>query len=217
LGQASGDAAGSTLVHTKSGSISSREVNAALRSLVWPVLREWGFSERTQRTAWSYREGCIAVVNFQSFNSYLAEGLGATTFSFAVNLGVHVLCSTKWLDYQVKVKDGKLRPVEWACDVRRHLEKTISQEELERRDVWYVRPDGSNVTETVDDARSVLLTTGVAWLDEFSDLERILAFVENEPEEWDAREQRFGTWGPGRLGSPNRLRLADDLRRARQT
>jgi hypothetical protein len=197
-----------------SRSVSSRKVNAALRALVWPELRERGFNERTQRTAWSDRADCVAVVNFQSFNSHLAERIGATTFSFGVNLGVRALSSTRWRD-QLKVKNGRLRPHEYECDVRRALWKTIDQPELARRHIWYVRADGNNVTAAVEDARAVLLSTGMSWLEEFSNPERLLAFAENEPEEWDSGTP-VGSWGLGVIGSPFRQSLVNDLRRSLQ-
>jgi hypothetical protein len=66
---------------------SSTDVNRAIRRLVWARLREVGFERRTARTAWRRWDEGVDVVNFQSFNSYLAGGVGCTTFSFAVNLG----------------------------------------------------------------------------------------------------------------------------------
>jgi hypothetical protein len=152
-------------------------------------------------------------VNFQSFNSYLGEILKTTTFSFAVNLGVRAHASSDFRGQEIKMKNGKLRPGEHQCNIRRVLQRTIHQPELARRDIWYVRPDGSNLTEAVEDARSVLLTTGMDWLDEFSSPERMLQFAENEPEEWDsAGKLLVGTFGLGTVGSPARLRLIDDLR-----
>ena len=187
-------------------SISSRDVNRALRQLVWPSLRERGFTERTERYAWRYRPDCVAVVNVQSFNSYVAAEVGSTTFSFAVNLGIHPLCSTDFSG-RVEVKNGKLRPREYQCDFRRPLQKTVDQPELARPEVWFIRPDGSNLTGAVEDARSVLLTIGMEWFEEFSSLQRMLSFAERE-EETDT-----GTWGMGAPGSPHRLRLIEDLKR----
>ena len=51
----------------------SREVNRVLKRVVWDELKGHGFVERTGRTAWRRRERTIDVVNFQSFNAYLAE------------------------------------------------------------------------------------------------------------------------------------------------
>lgn len=194
--------------------ISSREVNAELRAVVWPALREQGFMDRTQRVAWRDEPDCVAVVDFWSFNSYTAATMGVTTFSFQVNLGVRALCSSRGRSF-VKVRDGKLRPREPECDVRRVLWKTIPQAETEKPYVWFVCEDGSNLSEVVEDARVVLLTTGLAWINEFSDLSRILSFAENEPEERDAKGTTItGTWGLGRPGCPSRIDFNTDLRAA---
>src|SRR4051812_14402367 len=140
--------------------------------------------------------------------------MGATTFSFAVNLGVFALLgdSPEVRGWPVQ---NEQRPQEYQCDVRRVLWKSLDQPELKRRDVWHVRPDGTNVDEAVEDARSVLLTTGMAWLAEFSDLSRILRFYEAEEEEWDPPDAGVlvGPFGPGRLGSPQRRRVSVALRR----
>lgn len=197
--------------------ISSREVNSGLRAIVWPTLREQGFLDRTQRVAWKDFPDCVAVVDFWSFNSYTAGTMGVTTFSFQVNLGIRPLCSSRGLEH-VKVKDGKLRPREPECDLRRVLWKSISQPETEKPYVWFVREDGSNLREVVEDACEVLLTTGMDWIDEFAHLARILNFAENEPEEWDERGTTLiGTWGPGRLGSPARADLIADIEAARRS
>jgi hypothetical protein len=194
--------------------ISSREVNAELRALVWPPLRELGFTDRTQRVAWKDYPDTVAVVDFWSFNSYTAATIGVTTFSFQLNLGIRVRCSSNGAEF-LKVRDGKLRPREPECDVRRVLWKTIQQPETELPHIWYVREDGSNVREVVEDARLVLLTDGIMWIDEFSELRRIVAFAENEPEEWDAKGTTItGTWGLGRLGCPVRANLIADIRQA---
>jgi hypothetical protein len=194
--------------------ISSRDVNAELRALVWPALRELGFTDRTQRVAWKDYPDTVAVVDFWSFNAYTASMMGVTTVSFQLNLGIRARCSSNGADF-VKVKDGKLRPKEPECDVRRVLWKTIEQPETELRYIWYVREDGSNVREVVEDARVVLLTDGMMWVDEFSELPRILAFAENEPEQWDAKGSTItGTWGLGRLGCPVRANLIADIRQA---
>jgi hypothetical protein len=194
--------------------ISSREVNAELRAVVWPPLRELGFADRTQRVAWKDYPHTVAVVDFWSFNAYTASTLGVTTFSFQLNLGIRVRCSSNGAAF-VKVKDGKLRPKEAECDVRRVLWKSIQQPETDLPYLWYVREDGSNLREVIEDARYVLLTAGMMWVDEFSDPSRILAFAETEPEEWDAKGTTItGTWGLGRLGCPARARLISDIREA---
>ena len=111
--------------------------------------------------------------------------------------------------------DGRLRPKEYACDVRRVLSKTITQPESEKPNIWFVGEDGANLSRVVEDARAVLLTVGMAWFEEFSELSRILSFAKNEPEEWDEKGTTLiGTWGLGRLGCPHRQELIADIETA---
>ncbi len=168
--------------------VSSKDVNRALREIVWPALREEGFSRRTARTAWRDRAEQVDVVNFQSFNAYLADGLDCTTFSFAVNLGVYPRCLHD-IDSRVKEKDGHLRPEEWQCGFRLSLERRVDQGEIDRRDIWFVRPDGANITTVVHDARDVIREEGLPWFDRLDGVERMRAVARAVP------ASMKGTWG----------------------
>jgi ribosomal protein L13 len=74
--------------------------------------------------------------------------------------------------------------------MRSHLERTLSQEELvralrnpaerERRDLWWVDPDGANAGEVAADVASALVTRGLPWFDRCSDLSTALAIVQAE-------------------------------------
>jgi hypothetical protein len=158
-----------------SAEISSTDINRLIRHLVWARLRDVGFDRRTARTAWRRWSEGVDVVNFQSFNSYLAGGVGCTTFSFAVNLGTT-------LDYVPGSVTGEAsRPKEWQCPLRLHLRKRLSQpifrpyagvrdligasaeDAVDRSDVWYVNADGSNIEENVADAAAVLESEGLPW------------------------------------------------------
>ena len=102
--------------------ITSKDVNRALRQVVWPVLRDQGFVRRTGRTAWRDRPEQIDVINFWSHNAYNAGGLGITTASFQLQLGVHPLCRTT---DETPKSEGELRPREYACDFRRLLREGL--------------------------------------------------------------------------------------------
>ncbi|CAL2090555.1 hypothetical protein [Tenacibaculum sp. 190524A05c] len=66
--------------------LDSKEVTKHINNIIRPVLIENGFKNYTGRKYWRYSSEKIDVISFQSFNSYNAEVLGCTTFSFAVNL-----------------------------------------------------------------------------------------------------------------------------------
>ena len=210
----------------------SREVNGVLKRVVWDELKGHGFIERTGRTAWRRREHTIDVVNFQSFNSYLAEQIFATTFSFSVRLGVA---------YPVGPDDERMlhppsdRPKEFECQERRTPRKGVVQEilanrrrwfavdpaadewevrDMERPDVWFVAADGSNTEWLAHDALEQIVAQGLPWFEELADLDRAI-------EIFATRESRTlapgigGEFYGGALGSPNRLATIASLQASR--
>lgn len=192
---------------------SSRQVNAEIKRKVWPALRAAGFGKTNARNAWRNATDTIAVVNFQSFNSYHAAGLGCTSFSFCVNLGVYYLCvhktpwASKWPDrYGVP----PIEPAEYCCHARLHLEKLLFQPEFPRLDIWYVRLDGSNLDAVIDDARRVILDVGLPWLEKFTSLPYALAEYQR-PHEYNREDDvcALGTLNGAEEGSAIALALKD--------
>ncbi len=143
---------------------------------IWPLLRREGFTEFSPKTAWRYTPDQIHVVNYQSFNSYLAEGIGCTTFSFALNLGIFF----RAIPFEYPVKKGpdpSVKPQEYHCHFRHRLLKNIEQPILPRRDTWYVERDGSNLLQCLDDSRTAIVREGLPWFDRFQSLESVLALL----------------------------------------
>lgn len=106
----------------------SRGVTRGIRRVVWPVLREHGFTAFTGRTAWRYVGDAIDVINVQSFSASLADAVGCTTFSFSVNLGVWVPANAHENVELKRDTEGRLRPAEYQCvPHRRRLEKSLAQ------------------------------------------------------------------------------------------
>ena len=66
-------------------SMDSSAVNKEIKATVRPLLQGAGFTQFTSRTAWRHSTGKTDVINFQSFNSYLANSLGCTTYSSAAS------------------------------------------------------------------------------------------------------------------------------------
>jgi hypothetical protein len=62
--------------------LTSKDVDRALREVVWPALKPEGFNRRTGRTAWRDRRDQIDVVTFWSHNSYNAGVFRINTLSF---------------------------------------------------------------------------------------------------------------------------------------
>lgn len=162
----------------------SKVVAREIKREIWPLLRQEGFTEFSPKTAWRHTSEQIHVVNYQSFNSYLAEGVGCTTFSFALNLGIFFHAIP--VEYPVrKGPDSSVKPQEYDCHFRHQLLKGIDQPILQRRDTWYVEPDGSNLLQCLDDSRSAILREGLPWFSRFESLDYVLSLLmdhENLPE-----------------------------------
>ena len=190
--------------------IDSKVVNKAINRLVWPQLKVLGFTRHRARTAWCFGSS-IYVVNFQSFNSYLAGGIDCTTYSFAVNLGLHFEFmpwggGTEYLGPEKP-------PHEAQCIFRRSLRRSVVQPGNLRPDIWAVDPDGFNVDLCVADAMAVIEHEGLPWFAALSDTADALRRVQAGEESYD-KFGPVGTWGFGRPGSPLQRHAITYLRTA---
>ncbi len=174
----------------------SSNVNKEIKSVIRPLLQAGGFSQFTPRTAWRYSSEKIDVVNFQSFNSHLANALGCTTYSFCVRLG----CSFDAIPIRARVKrkNGYLRPQEYECHFRLPLQKSIKQPDLQRTDVWYVDPRGKNLEIVIADAKKAIVEIGLEWFSRFGDMKEVLRTLLEDS------ESNENTSGFGANPSPNR-------------
>jgi hypothetical protein len=173
----------------------STVVTRAIRREIWPVLRQEGFDRFAGRSAWRRSENKIDVVNFQSFNSYLAESVGCTTFSFSLNLGCFLPFIPTAL-MQVTVKDGAQLPREYECHLRRRLLKTIKQSELKRTDTWYIGDQGEYLTDSIADALTQIRLHGLSWFQRFEQEEELMRTLH--------RDGGGETFGFGTKDSPQR-------------
>lgn len=177
----------------------SKEVTKAINSKIRPFLKENGFKNYSGRTYWRYGEDRIDILNFQSFNSYNADVIGCTSYSFAVNLAVTLNYIP--FEHSVKEKNGLNRPEEYEGHFRKHLTKGLLQSELERKDIWYVQDNGINLTEVIEDVGVQIAENGIGWFEQFNSKQHVLKILSNNNEDMD------GTWGFGNQNSPNRNRL----------
>lgn len=183
----------------------SKEVNKAIRASVRPLLKDLGFERFTARTAWRYTQDRVEVLNFQSFNSYLAESIGATTYSFSVNLGCMLL---EVPANDIKVKDERLIPQEYECHLRGRLARGFRQRELKRRDTWYIDPDGRYLDRSMDDVKAAILRDAEPWFSELRDSAYVLDLL------LSAEEQMCERWGFGANPSPSRSYLTGYMAKA---
>ena len=158
----------------------SKVVNKLIRAEVWPLLRRQGFSKFNSRNAWRYREPLVDVVNFQSFNSYLAEGIGCTTYSFALNLGIYVFGS----EVEERIKkdsDGRLMPQEYECCFREHLKKRSQIDRFERDDIFFVDPEGYSAAAVFNEVQYLLRERAPGWYAALGNLDAVIAWMTGGP------------------------------------
>jgi hypothetical protein len=173
----------------------SKVVSRELWKVVRPLLKEAGWDSFTSRTARRVSDSRVDVVNFQSFNSYLASAIGSTTYSFSIRLG----CFLRVIpDSIVKFKNGAPMPEEYHCHLRRTLHKKFPQPECARSDVFFVDPAGKYLPLAVEAARAGITSEGFDWFHRFSDMREVLRTLLEDDETDD------GTWGFGANPSPAR-------------
>jgi hypothetical protein len=175
--------------------MNSNVVTRAIRREIWPLLRREGFETFAGRSAWRHSENKVDVVNFQSFNSYLAEEVGCTTFSFSLNLGCFLTPIPTALT-KVTTKNGVHLPREFECHFRRRLLKTIHQPKLKRADTWLIGDEGEYLAESIADALTQIRLDGIPWFHRFENENEVLRTLQCDDEE--------GTWGFGGKDSPQR-------------
>jgi len=174
----------------------SKIVTKEINSCIKPLLKKNGFDKWTGRTYWRYHADRIDILDFQSFNSYNAEVIGCTTFSFSINLS----CFLRYIpsETEIKSKDSLLRPIESQGHFRRRLKKGIIQTELETKDIWFVDNHRANLINVMIDCGNQIEKIGLNWFDQFGSKENVLSILINDSMDMD------GTWGFGNPDSPNR-------------
>ena len=136
----------------------SKVVSRELWKVVRPLLKGADWTSFSSRTARSFSNQRIDVVNFQSFNSHLACAIASTTYSFSVRLGCFF---TAIPHLNIKAKSGVLMPEEYQCQLRYTIRKKFSQPECAGADVFYVDPKGEYLPTVVEALRQGLATVRV--------------------------------------------------------
>lgn len=192
----------------------SKVITKKIREIIRPLLKENGFTEFTGRNARRYSKDTVEEITFQSFNSYVAHGVGCTTYSFAVNLYVYFKCFENNPKYESAT--GLVKT--YGVPINKRLWKTLKQDALfhpfgdpkgpayakNRPEIWYVKEDRSNLDENIEDAKKVLVTDGFPWLNKMTDIRIALKMIKTKPLEM---EENYG----GNLGSPKRMEYINGL------
>lgn len=160
--------------------IGSPEVNKIIRKILSPVLRANGFDKVKTRNNWGNHDPCIWVLNIRAVGVHSFPSM-----SIGVWLGIYYKFVSPDIPGRLHVKtdkDGKLLPEEWMCHVRNHLvladlnqtcytKHLLSSAEVNRKDLWWIEPDGSNLEAVINDIKLAFLTQGISWFNNYSNLE----------------------------------------------
>lgn len=174
----------------------SSAVTKEINSCIKPFLKKNGFDKWTSRTYWRYLSDRIDIIDFQSFNSYNANVIGCTTFSFSINLS----CFLRYIpsETKIKYKNTDPRPSEYQGHFRRRLKKGITQTELETKDIWFIDNHGANLIDVMIDCGNQIQNIGLSWFNKFETKEKVLNILINDSMDMES------TWGFGNFDSPIR-------------
>ncbi|MCB1682171.1 MAG: DUF4304 domain-containing protein [Alphaproteobacteria bacterium] len=187
----------------------SKTVNKAIKEKIRPFLEKSGFSHFTERNSWRFSKTHTDIINFQSFNSYLAEGLDCTTYSFSVNLGCTHKAFPLFQHGKVKKRrDGTLLPEEYRCPFRLTLKRTIPQKKpgllplnYKRMDIWLIDPEGKYIEPAMNDVLNQIEKIALPWFENLRSEETIMHILQHQDEDMDT------LWGFGNNPSPMRSYL----------
>jgi len=159
--------------------IGSAEVNRVLRLALNPALRANGFTKFKGRCAWRYMEDCIWVLQLRAVGNYFSMVTGFPPMSLCGELCIFFpdFPSPDPMRRDSKPPrdtDGLYIPKPPSCQIRLPLlvqqdqaadcASIRSPAERDRDNVWFVRPDGSNVEAVVEDVRCSVVEWGIPLL-----------------------------------------------------
>ena len=122
----------------------TKTVAQELRKGIFKYLKDKGFSTRNGLKLWRSNKETVDVVRFHHFSKYKADVIGTKTFSLGIEVGVFLSFAPV---VSMDSMTNRLQPDVSDCHFWGSLVKTISQEELPRRDIWHLHEDNSNFIE----------------------------------------------------------------------
>jgi hypothetical protein len=179
--------------------MNSQIVNEEIKKVIWPKLKAQNFTYSIERTIWRFSPEIIEVIDFESFSEYNAYLVGCTPFSFQVNVGIYYKSveKTPWFtDVPLST------PAEYHCQARSHLLKTLDQTDLffshkklnfgnqilslfsrkknkvDKKTIWYVKDDGSNLTEVVNDVSKRIEIAALPWFELYGNIDKVIELHE---------------------------------------
>jgi hypothetical protein len=165
----------------------STVVNRSLRKSVVPVLRKAGFTKIDARNGWRWLDKAIWVFSIRAVGNNFS--LRWPPGSLVVELGIFYVFMPPEFPIK-KDKEGRLVPAEYYCHMRSNLERVNYQSqnvtqvsdspERDRKDIWWVDPDGGDADAVADDIAISLQEQGLPWFSQQSNVATALAGLESE-------------------------------------
>ena len=162
----------------------SSDIDKMIRKIIFHSLKENGFSKTKRRTAWGWHDDCIWVFHIKAVGHFHSSITHWPSASLTVNLGIYYPYLPHIKEAK-KDKNGLMYPKEYECNRRAELTCSYDQlkytefvncnsSEKKRRDIWWIQPDGSNISEVINDINNRFLEHAVKWFGEKSNKELAL-------------------------------------------
>lgn len=175
----------------------ARGVDRELRRTIWPALQAKGFESRASRVAWRYTRG-VELVEIPSVGAGWDQ-IGCTSFSitawvatlpvwvepkFAIPEADGTLRPHYWhcdplsIRLEKNINQPWFRPFSAPPNPylprsmvlhREGLMKVLRRDVHDRPDVWFVKEDGSNIAQVMEDLLRVTTSEGLRMLDALTD------------------------------------------------
>ena len=166
----------------------SSDINKMIRKIIVPSLKDNGFNKIKGRTAWGWHGDCIWVFNISAVGYFHSAITHWPSASLTVYLGIYYTYLSHIVEPK-KDENGLLFPKEYECNRRAQLTCSYDQlkytenvkcnySEKKRRDIWWIQPDGSNISEVINDIKNRYLDYAVKWFWEKSNKELTLQEAE---------------------------------------
>lgn len=181
--------------------VSIATLRKRLIGLINLYLQDLGFDKFQGTTAWRHLSTRIEIVNLDFVRPSDTKIIGCTSASFSLNGGICFKAVP--LSCKIRVPFSEWLPPPY--QMRKFHRRTIDQAELSRRDIWFIREDGSNLENCVADAIKVLREESEPWFLRFRDDRAVLQALLHEPDEAD--ELGLLLSSNGTLGCPFRNNL----------
>jgi hypothetical protein len=181
------------------------DLSRALRASFWPHLKAIGFEVSTDRAAWRYVDDAVDVIEVRSVGAD-ADACGCPSVSFAAVAGSDPAFMDsppskivkggrprpRYWDCRLQVRLEKTLSQPWfepfsapptptlpasVLTHRRALQSVIRKDRHDRPDIWFVRDDGTNLDEVIEDLRHVTERVAIPGLDRLHDPCQVIELV----------------------------------------